>query len=62
MITLDPNDGQAYHGPIVPIEGDSIGAVFENYMMRSEQIDTKISLSCDGDSAAGMLIQKLPEQ
>ncbi|MDI1362349.1 Hsp33 family molecular chaperone HslO [Methylotenera sp.] len=60
MITLDPKDGQAYQG-IVPIEGDSISAVLENYMMRSEQIDTKIWLSCDGDSAAGMLIQKLPE-
>jgi len=60
MITLDPKDGQAYQG-IVPIEGDSISAVLENYMMRSEQIDTKIWLSCDGESAAGMLIQKLPE-
>jgi len=60
MITLDPKDGQAYQG-IVPIEGNSISAVLENYMMRSEQIDTKIWLSCDGQSAAGMLIQKLPE-
>jgi molecular chaperone Hsp33 len=60
MITLDPKVGQAYQG-IVPIEGDSISAVLENYMMRSEQIDTKIWLSCNGDSAAGMLIQKLPE-
>jgi molecular chaperone Hsp33 len=61
MITLDPKDGgQAYQG-IVPIEGDSISTVLENYMMRSEQIDTKIWLSCDGNSAAGMLIQKLPE-
>jgi molecular chaperone Hsp33 len=60
MITLDPKDGQAYQG-IVPIEGDSISAVLENYMMRSEQIDTKIWLTCDGESAAGMLIQKLPE-
>jgi molecular chaperone Hsp33 len=61
MITLDPKDGgQAYQG-IVPIEGDSISTVLENYMMRSEQIDTNIWLSCDGKSAAGMLIQKLPE-
>lgn len=61
MITLDPKDGgQAYQG-IVPLEGSSISAVLENYMLRSEQIDTRIFLSCDGDSAAGMLIQKLPE-
>ena len=61
MITLDPKDGgQAYQG-IVPLEGDSISAILENYMLRSEQIDTKIWLCCDGNSAAGMLIQKLPE-
>jgi molecular chaperone Hsp33 len=30
-------------------------------MLRSEQIDTRIWLCCDGESAAGMLIQKLPE-
>ena len=61
MITLDPKDGsQSYQG-IVPLEGESISAVLENYMLRSEQIDTRIFLSCDGESAAGMLIQKLPE-
>jgi molecular chaperone Hsp33 len=61
MITLDPKDGgQSYQG-IVPIEGNSISAVLENYMLRSEQIDTKIWLCSDGNSAAGMLIQKLPE-
>jgi molecular chaperone Hsp33 len=61
IITLDPKDeGQAYQG-IVPLEGASISEVLENYMLRSEQIDTKIWLSCNGDSAAGMLLQKLPE-
>lgn len=61
IITLDPKDGgQTYQG-IVALEGDSISNILENYMLRSEQIDTRIWLSCDGDSAAGMLLQKLPE-
>lgn len=61
IITLDPKDGnQAYQG-IVPLEGDSIATVLENYMLRSEQIDTRIWLCCDGNTAAGMLLQKLPE-
>ena len=61
MITLDPKDGgQAYQG-IVPIEGEDISTILENYMLRSEQIDTKIWLCCDGNAAAGMLLQKLPE-
>jgi molecular chaperone Hsp33 len=61
VITLDPKDGgQTYQG-IVPIEGDDISTILENYMLRSEQIDTKIWLACDGKSAAGMLLQKLPD-
>jgi len=61
MITLDPKDGrQAYQG-IVSLEGDSISTILENYMLRSEQIDTRIWLHCDGNAAAGMLLQKLPD-
>ncbi|WP_047550109.1 Hsp33 family molecular chaperone HslO [Methylotenera sp. G11] len=61
VITLDPKDGgQTYQG-IVPIESSDISTILENYMLRSEQIDTRIWLCCDGNSAAGMLLQKLPE-
>lgn len=61
VITLDPKDGgQTYQG-IVPIEGADISTILENYMLRSEQIDTKIWLASDGKSAAGMLLQKLPD-
>jgi len=61
VITLDPKDGgQTYQG-IVPIEGNDISTILENYMLRSEQIDTRIWLCCDGNSAAGMLLQKLPD-
>jgi molecular chaperone Hsp33 len=63
IITLDPNDKQpgqqAYQG-IVPLEGDSISTVIENYMLRSEQLDTKIWLAADDKVARGMLLQKLP--
>lgn len=61
MITLNPVEGEAYQG-IVPIEGDSIAAMLENYMLRSQQIDTKLYLECDGKTAAGLLLQKLPNQ
>lgn len=62
MITIDPKDGkqQPYQG-IVPLEGDSIAKVLENYMYRSEQIDTKLWLSSDDNTASGLLIQKLPD-
>lgn len=61
VITLDPKQGETYQG-IVPIEGDSIAEMLENYMLRSQQIDTSIWLHCDETQASGMLLQKLPNQ
>lgn len=59
VITLDPIKGEIYQG-IVPIEGKTIAQMLENYMLRSQQISTSLWLHCDGESAAGMLLQKLP--
>ena len=61
VITLDPSVGEAYQG-IVPIEGSTIAEMLQNYMLRSQQIDTSLWLHCDGESASGMLLQKLPNQ
>jgi molecular chaperone Hsp33 len=62
VITLDPKDGkQAYQG-IVALEGDSIAEILQNYMSRSEQLETHLWLACEGGNAAGMLLQKLPDQ
>lgn len=62
VITLDPKDGnQAYQG-IVALEGESVADILQNYMTRSEQLDTRLILAADGQRAAGMLLQKLPDQ
>lgn len=62
VITLDPKDGnQAYQG-IVALEGESVADILQNYMTRSEQLDTRLWLAADGQQASGMLLQKLPEQ
>ncbi len=63
IITLDPNDkmpGQHAYQGIVPLDGESVATVIENYMMRSEQLDTKIWLAADDQVVRGMLLQKLP--
>lgn len=63
IITLDPNDkmpGQHAYQGIVPLDGASVATVIENYMMRSEQLDTKIWLAANDSVARGMLLQKLP--
>lgn len=59
VITLDPENSEPYQG-IVPIEGDTIAQMLEGYMTRSQQLDTKLWLTCDGQQAAGMLLQKMP--
>jgi molecular chaperone Hsp33 len=59
VITLDPTEGEPYQG-IVPIEGSTIAEMLQNYMLRSQQIDTSLWLHCDGENASGMLLQKLP--
>ena len=63
VITLDPKDKlpgqQAYQG-VVPLDGDSIASVIEHYMMRSEQLDTRLWLAADRNVSRGLLLQKLP--
>ncbi len=62
VITLDPKDGnQAYQG-IVALEGESIADILRNYMTRSEQLETVLWLAANDRLAAGMLLQKLPDQ
>lgn len=60
-ITLDPKDGgQPYQG-IVELKGNSIAEILQNYMSHSEQLETRLWLAADGQQAAGMLLQKLPD-
>jgi molecular chaperone Hsp33 len=62
VITLDPKDGGPGYQGIVQLEGNSIAEILQNYMQRSEQIETRIWLACDNQTSAGMLLQKLPDQ
>jgi len=63
VITLDPLDkvpGQQPYQGIVPLDGGDMATVIENYMLRSEQMDTKLWLAADDRIARGLLLQKLP--
>ncbi|MEH6461638.1 Hsp33 family molecular chaperone HslO [Chitinimonas sp. JJ19] len=60
VITLDPREaGQTYQG-IVGLTGTSVAAIIEHYMQSSEQLDTRLWLSCEDGKAAGLMLQKLP--
>ena len=63
IITLDPAEklpGQQPYQGIVPLDGDDVATVIENYMLRSEQLDTKLWLAADDQVSRGLLLQKLP--
>lgn len=64
IITLDPADkvpGQQPYQGIVPLDGEDVATVIENYMLRSEQLDTKLWLATDDTTSRGLLLQKLPD-
>jgi molecular chaperone Hsp33 len=63
VITLDPADkvpGQQPYQGIVPLDGEDMATVIENYMLRSEQLDTRLWLGANDDVSRGLLLQKLP--
>ncbi len=63
VITLDPMDkmpGQQPYQGIVPLDGDDMATVIENYMLRSEQLDTRLWIAADATVSRGLLLQKLP--
>lgn len=65
VITLDPKEklpGQQPYQGIVPLDGDDVATVIENYMQRSEQLDTKLWLAADHHVSRGLLLQKLPQE
>jgi molecular chaperone Hsp33 len=64
VLTLDTNapgnPGQPYQS-IVPLAGDTIAAVFEHYLMQSEQTPSRLWLMADAGHACGLFLQKLPD-
>jgi molecular chaperone Hsp33 len=59
-ITIDPDEGERYQG-IVDLSCGDIGQALEDYMLRSQQLNTRLWLHADASSASGMLLQKMPE-
>ena len=63
-ITLDPTGrrpGQQPYQGVVPLAGETIAAVLENYLRQSEQTESRLWLAADEGAAAGVLLQKLPQ-
>lgn len=61
VITIEREGGQRYQG-IVPLDGATLGGALDNYFQQSEQLQTRFWLACDGQVAAGFMLQQLPAQ
>lgn len=60
-ITIRPEGREPYQG-IVPLTGSTLAEAVEGYFAQSEQIPTRLWLSAEDETAAGLLIQALPEE
>ena len=59
-VTLeDGRTGQIYQS-IVPLEGETLAAIFEHYLTQSEQLTSFVRLYASGEAVCGLLLEKLP--
>ncbi|WP_063520793.1 Hsp33 family molecular chaperone HslO, partial [Alcanivorax sp. HI0083] len=61
VITITPDQGRQYQG-IVPLSGDTLAACLQGYFQQSEQLPTRLWLASGNNRAAGLLLQRLPNQ
>ena len=56
---LGTHEPMRYQG-LVEINAESLDEAFEGYFRQSEQLPTRLLLACDGERAAGFMLQTLP--
>lgn len=60
MLTVQTNDNPQPYQSFVPLSGETVSAIFENYLAQSEQQPTRLFLFADDTRACGLFLQKLP--
>jgi molecular chaperone Hsp33 len=60
-VTLESDDGSQRYQGIVPITGARLADSLQLYFENSEQLPTRLWLYADQHGAAGMLLQRLPD-
>lgn len=58
-ITLEPASGQRYQA-MVPLEGVRLDQALGLYFRQSEQLPTRLLLAADGQTAVGLMLQRMP--
>jgi molecular chaperone Hsp33 len=60
VITIVPDGNKQSYQGIVALEGDTVSEVLEHYMLKSEQLETRLWLASDLRQTAGLMLQKMP--
>jgi molecular chaperone Hsp33 len=61
-VTVESDDGSQRYQGIVPITGERLADSLQIYFENSEQLPTRLWLYADEKGAAGMLLQRLPDE
>ncbi len=61
VITLEPEHGDPYQG-IVGLQSEQLSDSLETYFEQSEQLNTRIWLAANGETAVGLMLQLLPDE
>jgi molecular chaperone Hsp33 len=59
-VTIEAEERELRYQGVVPLAGHSLAACLEEYFNSSEQLPTRVRLAADANTAAGLLVQRLP--
>ena len=60
VLTLQPKTADTPYQSVVPLTGNSVAAVFEHFLEKSEQQPARLWLAATENTACGLFLQKLP--
>lgn len=59
-VTLEDLKSGKFYQSLVPLEGETMEAIFLHYLTQSEQLPAFLRLHADGGALCGLLLEKLP--
>ncbi|HEX9396068.1 MAG TPA: Hsp33 family molecular chaperone HslO [Burkholderiales bacterium] len=59
-VTLEDRKSGQFYQSLVPLEGETLEAIFEHYLSQSEQVEAFLRLQADDGALCGLLLEKLP--
>ena len=61
QLSLENEATRKPYQSVVPLVGESIGAIFEHYLAQSEQLASRFFLAASASGIAGLFLQKMPD-